>query len=377
MAIASPATPAAAQPAAVVQALPFTASAHEHTENAFTTTVVQTAAIQVLNPIDIPAYGYLRHLVLTITATGGTGGTIAADGPWNIIQSVALRDVNGANIIGPIDGYALYVANVAGGYAFNNNPANLPSFVGTAPNPVFQIRIPLEISARDALGALANQNSAANYKLDLSINSTANAYSVAPSPLPTYTIQGWVEAWTVPTASNSRNEPQAQVPPLLGTGQFWSASTSSVLLGSNTLGVRRVGNLIRNIVLIARTAAGARSDTVLLDPIQFLWDGNQIHNASVAYFKNLAFEHMAGPFTFPAGVLIFPFSHGLIGRMGNETPDLWMPSSQSSRMEFSGSAAAAGSMQFVVNEIAPVEPNQAERYQVPSDTGRLALPTAA
>lgn len=375
MAIASPTAPPA-QPQ-MVAALPFTASAHEHVENAFTTTVTQTAAIQVLNPIDIPAYGYMRHLVLEIVATGGTGGTIAADGPWNIIQSVAIRDVNGANIVGPIDGYALYWANVVGGYAFNNNPVNLPSFVGTAPNPSFQIRVPIEISARDALGALANQNSAANYKLDLSINSVANAYSVAPSPLPTYTIKGWLEAWTVPAASSNRNEPQAQVPPLLGTGQFWSSSTRSILVGANTIGMTRVGNLIRNVVLIARDATGVRVDTVLPDPVQFNWDGNQIHNASVRYFKNYGFEKVAGPLTWPAGVLAFPFSHGLIGRMGNETPDLWMPSSQSSRLEFVGNSTVAGSVQVVVNEIAPVEPNQAERYQVPNDTGRLALPNAA
>lgn len=368
-----PATsPAPAARPAVVTALPFTASAHEHTEPATTLTVVQTAAIQNLNPIDVPAYGYLRHLVIEVVASGGTGGTAAADGPWNIIQSVSLQDVNGANIVGPIDGYALFIANLLGGYAFNNNPTNLPSFVGTAPNPAFQIRVPVEISARDGFGALANQNSAANYKLSLSINSTANAYSVAPSPLPTYTIKVWLEAWTVPAAQNNRGDVQAQVPPLLGTGQFWSQMTRTTLLGNNTVQLTRVGNLLRNIALIGRDVSGVRTDTVLMDPVQFNWDGNQIHNASLRYFKNYLFEKVGGAFTYPAGVMALPFSHGLTGRMGDESPDLWLPSSQSSRLEFVGTTLAAGSIQVVTNEVAPIEPNQAQRYQVPNDTGRLA-----
>lgn len=365
-----PTAPAQAQ--RVMPLLPFTASAHEHTEPAFTVTVTPGAAVQNLNPIDVPAYGYLRHIVLEITAAGGAGGTIAADGPWNLIQSVTLQDVNGANIVGPIDGYALYVANLLGGYVFNNNPANLPNFSGSAPNPSFSIRIPVEISARDALGALANQNAAANYKLSLAVNSLAAAFSVAPTTAPTLTIRGWLEAWTLPAPSNNRGEPQAQVPPLLGTGQYWSTTTRSILAGNNTLGVTRVGNLIRNIGLIARDATGVRADTVFPDPLQFNWDGNQIHNASVRYFKNILFERIGGGFTLPAGVLALPFSHGLTGRMGNETPDLWLPTTQSSRLEFAGNAGAAGSIQMVVNEVAPVEPNQAERYQVPNDTGRVA-----
>lgn len=356
----------------VMPLLPFTASAHEHTEPAFTVTVTPGAAVQNLNPIDIPAYGYLRHLVLEVVASGGAGGTIAADGPWNLIQQVSLQDVNGANIVGPIDGYALWLSNVLGGYSFQNNPAGLPSYVGSAPNPSFMVRVPVEISARDGLGALANQNAAANYKLSLAVNSIAAAFSVAPSTAPTLTIRGWLEAWTLPAPANNRGEPQAQVPPLLGTGQYWSSTTRAVIAGNNTLGVTRVGNLIRNIGLIARDGSGVRSDNAFPDPLQFNWDGNQIHNASVRYFKSILAERMGGAFTPPTGVLALPFSHGLTGRVGNETPDLWLPTTQSSRLEFAGNAAAAGSVQMIVNEVAPVEPNQAERYQVPNDTGRNA-----
>jgi hypothetical protein len=39
-----------------------------------------------------------------------------------------MQDVNGANIVGPIDGYALYVANLLGGYANRQNPQDSPLY---------------------------------------------------------------------------------------------------------------------------------------------------------------------------------------------------------------------------------------------------------
>lgn len=363
------AAPAAAP--AQIPLLPFTASAHEHTEPAFTITSAQGVATVQFNPQDVPAYGYFRHLLLEVSAAGGAGGTGGADYPWNLIQSLTLQDVNGANIVGPLDGYALMIANLVGGYSFNNNPANAPFHVGSAPNPVFYVRVPVEISARDGLGALANQNAASEYKVSLTLNTIAATTSVAYTTAPTVTIRGWLEAWTLPAGTNNRGEPQQQVPPLLGTGQFWTSTTRPAIVGANTYPLTRVGNLIRNIVLIARNAAGARDDTVLPDPLQFNWDGNQIHNVSQRVLQAYFMERLSGAVTRPAGVVVIPFGHFLTGRSGNDAPDGWLPTTSSSRIEFAGNGAAAGTMQMLVNEVAPIEPNQAARYQTPSATGTV------
>lgn len=364
---------AVAQPAQV-PLLPFTASAHEHTEPAFTVSSQMGAATVQFNPQDVPAYGYLRHILLEVSAASGVIGTAVAnaDFPYNILQSVTLQDVNGANIVGPIDGYTLYLANLIGGYAFNNNPANAPFNVSSAPNPVFYLRIPVEISARDGLGALANQNAASEFKVSVTLNSTtAVLTSGAFTTAPTVTIRGWLEAWTLPAASNNRGEPQAQVPPLLGTGQFWSATTRATAIGANTIPISRVGNLIRNLIVVGRTAAGVRDDTVLPDPVQFNWDGNQIHNISQRILQAYFLERVSGALTRPAGVAILPFSHFDTGRMGNDGPGGWLPTTSSSRLEVAGVSAAAGTIQVVTNEVAPVEPNQAARFQVPSMTGQV------
>ena len=359
-----------------VPLLPFTASAHEHYEPAFTVgpTAIGAATVQY-NPQDVPAYGYLRSIVLEVSATGGTIGTAVmnADYPYNCIQSVSLQDVNGANIVGPFDGYSLYLANVLGGYAFNNNPANAPSFQGAQnPNPIFYLRIPVEISQHDGLGSLANQNAASEFKVSLTLNSTAGiltsgAFGVAP----TISIRGWLEAWTLPAATNNRGEPQAQVPPLLGTGQFWSSTTRPTAIGANIVPLTRVGNLIRGVAIVGRTAAGVRDSTVIPDPILWNWDGNQIFNYSQRLASILLNEKMGGPLTLPAGVFFLPYNNFRLGKMGNDSPDGWLPTTSSSRIELQGVSAAAGTIQLLTNEVAPVEPNQAARFQVPSMTGTV------
>lgn len=363
--------PAVAAQPAQVPLLPFTASAHEHTEPAFTISAAQGAATVAFNPQDVPSYGYFRHLLLEVSASGGAGGTGNADYPWDLIQSINLQDVNGANIVGPFDGYTLYLANLIGGYAFNNNPANAPFHVGSAPNPVFYLRVPVEISARDGLGVLANQNAASEFKVNLTLNTRAATTTVDYTTPPTVTIRGWLEAWTLPAATNNRGEPQSQVPPLLGTGQFWTSRSVAVAVGNNTIPLTRVGNLIRNIILVGRDASGVRTDTVLPDPVYFNWDGNQIHNTSLRVLQAYFMERLSGAVTRPAGVIVLPFNHFSSGRSGNDDPSGWLPTTTASRLEFNGNSAAPGSVQVITNEVAPIEPNQAARYQVPNATGTV------
>lgn len=373
--IAGGSTAAAAQappqPQAVA-AIPFTSSAHEHVEPAFQVSGVlgTTSTVLGTGPLPIPAFGYARHIFLEVVVSGGTGGTIAADGPYNMIQSVNFQDVNGANIVGPFGGYELYLANLIGGYAPNSNPSNAPWFVGTAPNPAFYLRVPCEINHTDGLGALGNQNSAAQFQLSIALNTIANAYSVAPTGTLTVTVRGWLEAWTLPAATDSRGRPQAQVPPLIGTGQYWSARAQATLLGNNTVGLTRLGNYLRALIFVARTAAGVRDDTVFPDPMIFNWDGVQQFNASQRYLQQYWYEHIIGALTRPVGVYALLYNTGgYTDDVGNEQPTLWLPTTSASRLELTGNSALAGSIQVITNEVAPVDPDQATRYQFPNQSG--------
>lgn len=371
--VAAPPDPRTAAQPQVVTALPFTASSHEHTEPAFDVTATPGAARVPFNNLDVPAHGYFRHLFIEVVASGGAGGTGNADYPWNILQDITLQDVGGANIVGPIDGYALYLCNLIGGYASRSDLASAltnPDFVAGAPNPSFTVRVPVEISAADALGALANQNASANFKFGFSVATRAETMSVDYTTAPSFRIRGWLEAWTLPAARDGRGRPQSQTPPMLGVGQVISSRVQNGIgVGENTVQLKRVGNLLRFVLLIARSGAGARADNVFPDPMRFTWDGITIHHTSQRYWRQYLSERLTG-WTRQAGVFALPFNHG--GRagnqFGNETPDLWLPTVQSSRLEVVGNSAAAGAVQVVTCEVTGTETNQVERWQVPNDS---------
>jgi len=174
-------------------------------------------------PTSLPAYGYARSVIVLVTASGGadSGETVAvtADAPWNVISQIQLTDVNGAPIFGPFGGYNWMLANLFGGYVFNQAPVNSPLY--TAPvvgasasgNFQFMLRIPLEITSRDGLGSLPNQNAASTYKMTYTQAASTTVYSTPPDTLPTIRVRAWLEAWTQPDPVDLMGRPQATVPP--------------------------------------------------------------------------------------------------------------------------------------------------------------------
>lgn len=358
--------------AAQVPIVPFTSAAHEHTEAVADITVTPTASAQVLSAIDVPAFGFIRHLFFEVSGSAGVlgAGTLSGDYPHNLFQQISLSDVNGAPIFGPYDGYAALMANVYGGYGFNSDPRRDPAYVSTI-NAVFKFRVPIEISHHDGFGALANQNSAANYKLNLTINPSTVIYSVAPTTPATFRIRVYLEAWTLPNETDVVGRPQAQFPPVHGTSQFWSSNVKSVTVGQNTVPLVRVGNLIRNIVVIARNASGVRADNVFPDPVQVNWDARVLLNDSQGYRKYVSWERANNLLnnTNDTGVFVFGFDHSDKNNQGDDSPVLWLPTVQSTRLEIAGTIAAAGTLQVLTNDVAPAEVVPAERYVETSQTG--------
>lgn len=354
--------------------IPFVAAAHEHTEPAFDVTVAGGAppiASVNLGPFDVPAFGYLRSIFIEIDMSGGVigPGVAAADFPWNFLSSITLSDVNGAPIFGPLDGYATLWSNIIGGYAGGaNDPRNMPWFDGTI-NGIFGIRIPVEIARHNGMGALANQNAAAAYKLSLTTAASTVSFSTAPTTMPAFRVRGWLEAWTLPNETDVAGRPQAQLPPAHGTTQYWSQFLKSVGVGANTTLLPRVGNLIRNVLVIARTAAGARSDTVFPDPPTLAWDARSLRNDSQNYIIERMRAKLPDLTARDAGVFAYTFADSDHGAIGDDDPTLWLPTVQSTRLELNGSSAAAGTLQVITNDVAPVEVVPAERFVETSETG--------
>jgi hypothetical protein len=362
--------------------IPFSAAGHWHVEPAFTTqTPTLGAAVVNIGPLDVSAFGYLRHIVLECVGAGGTlgAGALHPDYPFNLFQSITLFDVNGAPIFGPLGGYQSLWANIVGGYVWSQDPRRNASYVGTI-NFTYLLRIPIEILAHNGLGSLGNQNAAAAYKVQLAINPTTALFTTAPTTAPTVTIKGWLEAWTLPSPSDMAGRPQAQIPPAHGTTQYWSVFKKQVNNGSNTILFPRVGNLIRAIIMITRntTAQGAgdnaRDSTVFPSNPQLLWDARMLYNEDQLYRLTKDYEVIENLFTQDAGVFFYPFNcggDGTQGRSGDEQPNLWLPTVQASRLELDGTVASGtgGTMEVITNDIAPVEVVPQERYVETSATG--------
>lgn len=372
MAVAAPAPPRAGAPAVEIAQIPFVNAAHEHVEPAFTDVQLLGAASIERGPFDIPAYGYLRHILLECSFSGGSlgSGVLAADAPWNVFERITLSDVNGSPIF-ELDGYAALQANIIGGYAYNQDPRNV-AFTNTIAGKFF-LRVPVEINHFNGLGAISNQNAAASYKLSYRLRvgtGTVNSglFSTAPTTLPSITVRGFLEAWSLPNEVDLGGRPQEQGPPMHGTSQYWQANSKAIIVGANTLGITKVGNMVRNIVFIARDATGARADTVFPDPIQLDWDGNTLTRESQEGHLLRLKEKLQNS-TRDTGVFAYPFAHSELGRNGDGPASLWLGTVQSSRMEVSGNSAAAGSIQVVMNDVAPVEVVPSERFETPNRTG--------
>jgi len=322
---------------------------------------VFAAAGAQIGVFELPASGFLRNIALLVTASGGTGAAAVyqADAPWSVIEQISLEDPSGRPVYGPVSGYELMVSNFVGGYDNQLDPATWAPYVApsTAGNFTFMLQIPVEASPRDGYAALANQDSSAAYRLRITMAPQASVYSTVPTTPATVRFQAWANLWTQPTATNLAGQPQQQVPPGSGTIQFWTREVTALVAGRNTVRVRRVGNLFRNLVLIVRDAPGLRvAQATLPDPIRLVWDNLTLLDEG-RELRLQKQESSLGGNPVPAGIYVYSFCDDLDGQSGHEMRNALLPTTVATRLEIDGSFTVAGSLTVLINDILPVNLN--------------------
>lgn len=347
----------------------FTRAAMEHTEPGGHDATVSAASFgagPTTVTFDVPAHGYLRRLLLLVETDGnGAAGlnnaVAAADAPWSFIKSITFKDVNGGNIVGPIGGFNLFLANKWGGYGHDDNPVNDPIYtaIDTDGEFAFRLDIPIEAIARDALGALPNLNSASAYKVELVVADAADVFGTEPDTLPAVRVRAILDAWSKPSAQDPRGNPQQTTPPFERTTQFWSRSSHSISgSGEFTARLPRVGNFLRNLIFVFRDSNDAREGDGYADTVKLTLDGQVIHNEPSAIRRAIMAEQYGYALDsiatagFDEGVLVYPFTHDFDGKPGGELRDLWLPTVQSSRLEFTlANAGEAGTLEIITNDV--------------------------
>jgi hypothetical protein len=361
--------------------VPFVRASYQYREKMRTDNVTLTASQQTLQPVPVTPGGFLRGVWIEVsTLVAGALGTAVLGGPsdfpFALIATVVLEDVNGQSIVGPISGYELFMANKYGGYLPQDDPELNPAFSGTFAGPYFLIWVPVEVRS-DGLGSLANTDARAQYRLIVTIDSTANFLSTGTITTPLQiTLNYWVDYWAQVEAHSMTGEAQEQVPPGLGTTQFWYHEVPTVAAGAQTIKHNRVGNAIRCIVYILRNgvAAGAAQPanqrvSNFTDPIKLRMDNRYLFSES----PNLRRRGLMGRLFFltgadsetgaigtpvkgilETGTLVIPFNQDVAydpspGDLGD-----WLETNEATFLQLESTlSATVASLTILTNDVAP------------------------
>src|SRR6266498_4011481 len=209
---------------------PFRIGVQSKDETDYDVTLTGTTSTQDLPVLNLPPAGFLRGVYLLIETLAGNTGAVSVqfnpDGPFIVLQSISLEDVNSQPVIGPFSGYDLYLVNKFGGYVFNNDPrnANSPSWFavtgagttaaspGTAQGGAFSfvLRLPVELVQRDGLGSLPNKSGTSMFKVRTRLNTTANLYATAPGSTWVTRVRMSQISWWDPPDADLRGRALAQ-----------------------------------------------------------------------------------------------------------------------------------------------------------------------
>lgn len=358
------AAPKAEAPRLVV---PFIRASDENLQpaNLDRTSAVLSANSQDFGIVDVPSYGFARWLYIYVEATGGTGTVAVAkeDAPFSILRNIALAEPNGAPLVQFTDGWQMYLANKYGGYvnpiAADPKQNPLYSAVANTGNFSFMLRIPIELSARDGVGSLANQDAQGQFKLRMTIGATTDIYSTPPTTSPTVRVRAWLSSWDQPEPM-SGGMANAMEPPAHGTTSFWMVQSGiPVAAGENTITLKRVGNYLRQVIFVLRRS-GSRANGQSDWPAEtrFVRDAFPARYYADPVWKTIMFERTGFRNTIETaggldnGVRFHDYMHEFNGLLGFENRDLWQPTRSSTRLEIQGNFANAGTLDVIYNDVA-------------------------
>jgi len=357
--------------------IPFARAARKKSKQAFNIGPFNLAAAsQSLTPIQIPPGGFLEFVDILVTCTTSANAanvTFAADGPWNALSFIDLRNSAGDSVIVPFNGYQLYLINkygVLGVDTPNADPRRSPAFSattgagGTGGSFAFLLRVPLEIDPRDAFCAVPNLAANKAYQLQLALNANAAIYGTPPTTPGSVTIFGLMGYWSQPNQQNAAGVNQEVKPVGNGSVSLWRLQPAVVSQGDRLTQLLNVGNVIRTIIYTLRTAAGARtsadwpatSQQVLNDDILFLLPtGYWSHYIAQDYAYNTGAIDAAGGLD--TGVFVLSQLNNQRGSVQSDGPrDQYLVTYNTTLLQLRSTSfgAAASSLEIITNEIKPI-----------------------
>lgn len=371
-----------AQPAAQQQAapqLPFALASRKMSRLSLVLPQTTLGSTNIpATPLQIPAVGFLSHLLMEVTlniTSAATAAAYTADAPFNSIASVELKNASGNDLIVPVTGYNLYLYNKWGGQ-FAEAPAtdlrngrqySAPAFVASAQTTIhFFLYVPLEIDSMNGYGSIPALASNRSYQLLLSFASLATIGGAnAASGNVNVSITAWY--WSEPPAVSASGIQQAVNPPGVGTFQQWQYEAPPLTSGDKYIKSNNVGNTISTIIFVLRNSSGAREDTDWPAVCEFYLD-----NEPMFYLPQTVWEEKMirwGQFFaaskdvangLDTGVYVLPF-HTLggktIGAPENTRAQL-LPTVDASQLQLRGTSFGSGAatLEIHTGSVVPTDP---------------------
>lgn len=315
---------------------------------ATTLTTAQSAFDIALDP-----GGYMRGARLQVRSTGGVGGAVTQDNPWNVFQNLKFDNITSSSILYAMSGYE-HMLYQAYGRPWQGNPT-LNYDYGQSINPSFTLKLAPEI--RHTAGVLANTDGRSLYRVAGNLAQQSTVTSGSISTAPTVTVTTYIDTWAQPDPVNIvSGNPQDEMPP--GINMYTSRRKQPLALsgaGASTSiwpsGL--MGSQVRLFMLVVRDSNQTRQD-YLTDPITWYQDARTLS----VFTPDLVQQYMedfygTGAMPRPTGVYVFPrfWNPGTMVGQG------WMPTDTATQVRWdttissTATNTSGGTINMYVDEV--------------------------
>lgn len=364
-------------PKGTTPTIPFPIASRKMTRFSFTlgTTNLDSAASTPLSPVMIPAVGFLSHLNLEVTVNTGAataGATFNADGPFNALGNIEFKTAAGNDIIVPVSGYTQYLLNKWGcqfavaPMSDNRMGRQYSAAPTTTAAAHFFLQVPLELDAGSGYGSIPALASNRSYQLNITLAAISALFGGTLPAAASVTINGTAHYWSEPPAQTASGAMQATAPTGIGTVSQWQIEMPAVTPGDKLIKSNNVGNVIRTLIFVLRTAAGARTDAdwpaiseLYLDnePMFYLTKTEWEDMMSKQYNFTAASKDVAQGLD--TGVYVIPF-HALAGGVAGDPANSrsqYLPTIDASQLQIRGTqfGANASTLQILTNSVIPTD----------------------
>lgn len=278
----APQTAPASKPGQGAGTVPFPIASLKRIRQAFDTGNMSLG--QSASAIEIPAAGgFLRYMEMVVsgtTAGNAAAVTFNADAPGNALSFIEFMPPSGDPPIVPHTGYQLQLWNKYGAFSQASPFSDIrrdPQYSATTGAGAtggsfsFTLRLPFEIDPTSGFCAITNSASNKSYLLNLTWNTSASIYGVAPTTGPVVRVVGWMYYWDEPAAQTRQGT--AQTPGPLGLGSFSQLRLDQppITAGDKYIKVNNAGPVLRMLGIVLRASNGARASVTAGD-IPATWD---------------------------------------------------------------------------------------------------------